>query len=199
MLVLLRLLVLDSSKRKSTSTSKRGALTEMRNWEIKCRRGDLEGVRERARVMGARDAGVIEQEDTFFPAPGARLKLRDFGEGTGELIAYVRADAGEARGSDYRIYRTDDVPALREALTHGLGMAGQVRKRRHLFLWRYTRIHLDQVEGLGSFVELETVIADQPEADARDELESVARALGVDRMAPVPQAYVDLFNPPVER
>lgn len=166
----------------------------MRNWEIKCRCGDLQAVRERARAMGARDEGIIEQDDTFFPAPGARLKLRDFGDGTGELISYVRAEADTARGSEYRIYRTADVPGMREALSHGLGIAGRVRKRRHLFLWRRTRIHLDEVEGLGSFVELETVITDQPEAAAKVELEEAARALGVNGMETVPQAYVDLLN-----
>jgi len=166
----------------------------MRNLELKFRCEDLDAVRDRARAWGAHDAGVLEQYDAFFPAPMGRLKLRDFGNGTGELIAYRRPDAVEARGSDYVLSPTADPVTLREALAFALGSAGEVRKQRHLFLWRHTRIHLDEVRGLGSFVELETVIREQPETDAQRELAAVVEALGLrpeDRIAP---AYIDLIR-----
>lgn len=166
----------------------------MRNLELKFRCEDLNGVRERARALGAEDAGVLHQHDAFFPAPLGRLKLRDFGDGRGELISYRRPDAVEARGSDYLLAPTTDPVALRDALAFALGSAGEVRKRRHLFLWRHTRIHLDEVDNLGSFVELETVTREQTEADVQWELAQVVEALGLrpeDRIAP---AYVDLIR-----
>ena len=166
----------------------------MRNWELKCRCGDLEAVRGRALALGARDVGVLEQTDTFFPAPEGRLKLREFGEGAGELIAYRRADGTEARGSDYLLCQVSEPERLREALAFALGTRVVVRKRRRLLLWRHTRIHLDDVEGLGSFVELETVMSGQTDAAARAELEEAAAALGLDACEPVSGAYVDLLE-----
>jgi adenylate cyclase class IV len=166
----------------------------MRNLELKFRCADLEAVRLRALALGAMDSGTLHQHDTFFPAPLGRLKLRDFGNGQGELIAYRRPDATEARGSDYLLAAASDPDSLRRALEFALGSAGEVRKTRRLLLWRQTRIHLDEVEALGSFVELETVIAGQPEAEARLELERVVAALELPASDRIASAYVDL-NP----
>jgi adenylate cyclase class IV len=166
----------------------------MRNLELKFRCEDLHAVRERARMLGAQDAGVLEQFDAFFPALHGRLKLRDFGDGSGELIAYRRPDAVEARGSDYVLAPTADPAALREALAFALGSAGEVRKQRQLFLCQHTRIHLDEVRDLGSFVELETVIREQSEADAQQELAQVVDGLGLRPEDRIAHAYVDLIR-----
>jgi adenylate cyclase class IV len=125
-----------------------------RNIEVKCRCTDLVAVRERAEALGATDAGVLHQDDTFFDAPQARLKLRDFGDGAAELISYRRADTVQARASDFFVCPIADPSRLRATLAHALPTTGSVRKRRHLFFYRHTRIHLDDVEGLGAFVEL---------------------------------------------
>jgi adenylate cyclase class IV len=166
----------------------------MRNLELKFRCDDLNVARERVRALGAQDTGVLHQHDAFFPAPLGRLKLRDFGDGRGELIAYRRPDAVEARGSDYLLAPTADPAALRDALAFVLGSAGEVRKRRHLFLWKHTRIHLDEVDDLGSFVELETVIREQPEAEAQRELAQVVEALRLRPEDCIAPAYVDLIR-----
>jgi predicted adenylyl cyclase CyaB len=164
-----------------------------RNIELKCRCADLAAVRARAQALGARDAGVLAQHDTFFEAPRARLKLRDFGDGRGELISYRRPDTPEARGSDYVVCPVGDPALLRATLEHALVAAGTVRKRRHLFLYRRTRIHLDEVEGLGAFVELETVMDGQAESEGRAELEEVAAALALKRDDAIAQPYVELL------
>lgn len=137
--------------------------------------------------------GVLEQTDLFFHAPTARLKLRLFGDGTGELIAYRRPDLPGARGSDYEIYPTTEPGSLRRTLEAALELQGIVRKRRRLLLGRHTRIHLDEVDGLGNFVELETVLRDQSDADAHSELTEVATALGLSTLPAVPGAYLDLL------
>jgi predicted adenylyl cyclase CyaB len=164
------------------------------NIELKCECLDPDAVLERALALGARDCGFVEQEDSFFPAPLGRLKLRDFGDGTGELIGYRRADADAARPSNYLISKTAEPSVLKKVLAYALGDAGVVRKRRRLLLFRHTRIHLDQVEGLGSFAELETVISDQTEDEALAELAQVARALHLDRERPIARAYIDLLR-----
>ena len=164
----------------------------MRNIELKARCTDLEAMRERVERLGASYAGTFEQRDTFFAADAARLKLREFEDGRGELIAYRRADEPGPRDSEYRVWATAEPEGLRAVLAHALPLAGVVEKRRRLYLLERTRIHLDAVRGLGSFVELETVLAGQPEREARAELARVAAALGLAAEQFVAHAYVDL-------
>src|SRR3954451_22821713 len=130
-----------------------------RNVELKARDPEPERSLERARALGADDRGELRQRDTYFAAPHGRLKLREQEPGGAELIAYERAAAPQARESRYRIAPVADAPALREALDAALGTIVVVDKRRHLLLWKGVRIHLDRVEGLGDFVELEGVAA----------------------------------------
>ncbi|MBK7190771.1 MAG: class IV adenylate cyclase [bacterium] len=94
-----------------------------------------------------------------------RLKLRAFAEGHGELIYYRRADAVGPKESFYTIAPVEDPDALRRALTLALGAVGRVRKRRTLYLVGRTRVHLDRVEGLGEFLELEVVLLDDETAE----------------------------------
>jgi homotetrameric cytidine deaminase len=129
-----------------------------RNVELKARDPEPERSLERARALGAEDRGELRQRDTYFAAPRGRLKLREQEPGGAELIAYERADAAAARESRYRIAPVEDPAALREALDAALGTVVVVDKRRHLLLWEGVRIHLDRVEGLGDFLELEGVV-----------------------------------------
>jgi predicted adenylyl cyclase CyaB len=166
----------------------------MRNIELKYRCEDLVAVRKSAEKLKARDLGHLLQTDTFFEAPHARLKLRNFGDGRAELIGYRRSDRPEARASDYFILPIENPAEFEAILEYALGISGVVKKSRHLFLVRHTRLHLDEVENLGSFVELETVISDQSEADAHAELHQVAAELGLRPENAVAQPYVDLLR-----
>jgi predicted adenylyl cyclase CyaB len=123
--------------------------------------------------------------------PRGRLKLREIEGATAELIQYARPDEPAARASDYVIASIPDPAPLREALARALGVRAVVAKRRTLFLWRHTRVHLDDIEGLGAFLELETVITDQSEADARAE---IAEALAIRDQDQLACSYVDLVE-----
>ena len=144
-----------------------------RNVELKARDPHPERSLERARALGADDRGELRQRDTYFAAPNGRLKLREQEPGGAELIAYERSDAARARESRYRIVAVEDPAAIREALDAALGTVVVVDKRRRLLEWQGVRIHLDDVEGLGAFVELEGV-ADAA-SDLRREADLVAR------------------------
>src|SRR3954452_18148953 len=144
-----------------------------RNVELKARDPDPERSLERCVALGAEDRGELRQRDPYFAARRGRLKLREQEPGAAELIAYERADAAEARESRYRIAAGREPRALREALDAALGTVVVVDKRRRLFLWEGVRIHLDRVEGLGAFVELEGVAADG--SDLAREADRVAR------------------------
>jgi len=108
-------------------------------------------------ALGAEDGGEIWQRDTYFEVRHGGLKLREERPGKPHLIQFERAREAQQRESRYRIVEVDDAKVLRAALTAALGTRGEVVKHRRLFLWRGVRIHLDEVERLGTFIELEAV------------------------------------------
>jgi len=169
-----------------------------RNVEIKARLDGERALAEiaaRAAALGAEGPRIIEQDDTFFACANGRLKLRAFAGGAGELIFYRRADAAGPKESFYVLAPVADCGALREALTLACGQAGRVRKRRELWLAGRTRVHLDRVEGLGAFLELEVVLGPEEATEAGDEeARRLLSALGVAPAQLVEQAYVDLLR-----
>jgi homotetrameric cytidine deaminase len=166
-----------------------------RNVELKARDPHPERSLDRARALGAEDRGELRQRDTYFAAPRGRLKLREQEPGGAELIAYERPDAAEARESRYRITPVADASAARETLDAALGTTVVVDKRRHLLVWDGVRIHLDDVEGLGHFVELEGVADDGSDlARERDLVERLRAELAIEDDAIVATGYADLLR-----
>jgi len=169
-----------------------------RNIEIKARLDGgqvLADVAACAAKLAADGPREIIQDDTFFRCDNGRLKLRAFGGGGGELIFYRRADAAGPKESFYILAPVEDPDPLRLALTTAYGQAGRVLKRRTLYLVGRTRVHLDRVEGLGDFLELEVVLRDEEAAEAGEtEARALMSALGVAPAQLVEGAYVDLLN-----
>jgi len=170
-----------------------------RNIEIKARIGSVEALLPRACAVAGGVPQRIEQDDSFFQVPHGRLKLRQFADGSAELIHYQRADSAEAKASDYVRVPVADPAALREALARGCGLLGRVRKVRWLLLVSSggftTRIHLDRVEGLGDFMELEVMLRDgQSDADGQAVAEALMLALGLADAPRVAGAYMDLLS-----
>src|SRR3954447_25370172 len=166
-----------------------------RNVELKARDPEPERSLQRCLALGAEDRGELRQRDTYFAAPRGRLKLREQEPGGAELIAYERADAAQARESRYRIAPVTDPDALREALDAALGTDVVVDKRRRLFLYRGVRIHLDRVDGLGDFVELEGVAGDGSDLARETELVAQLKAeLAIADDAIEATGYADLLR-----
>src|SRR5262245_21688315 len=166
-----------------------------RNVEVKVRIDDLEGICSGALAMGAEDRGLLRQVDTYFETRGSgtRLKLREHHPGRAELIAYRRPDVPGLRTSDFHLVPIEDPAALREALIHALGVVRRIAKTRRLLLLGRTRIHLDRVEGLGDFLELEVVLEDRDAvAGGEQEAERILTRLGVGDRPRVAGSYVDL-------
>jgi len=163
-----------------------------RNIEIKARIASVEALLAPARELADGEAEAIEQDDTFFAVAMGRLKLRQFADGSAELIHYHRSDGPEARPSDYVRVPVSDAAALREALARGCGVIGRVRKRRWLLRLGQTRLHLDRVEGLGDFVELEVVLREgQSDDEGRALADGWMRALGLQHAPRLGGAYLD--------
>ena len=127
------------------------------NLELKARCADLERARERAQALATVWIGTDEQTDTYFVTRTGRLKLRESSLSGAQLIPYFRPDERAAKRSDYQVIALEDGPALARMLGAMLGVHRVVRKRREIALYENVRIHLDRVEGLGTFLELEAV------------------------------------------
>jgi homotetrameric cytidine deaminase len=154
-----------------------------RNVELKARDPEPERTLQAALAHGAQDQGVLVQRDTYFAARDGRLKLREeetvatHPGHTAQLIAYARPDAAAARTSAYRLVDVPDPAALTAALGDALGVVVVVAKRRRLLLFDGVRIHLDDVEGLGTWIELEAVAP--PDSDLSAEHAKVAELRAV--------------------
>ena len=166
-----------------------------RNIEIKARVADMAALAARAASMADGGPTEIPQDDTFFRCDNGRLKLRVFEDGHGELIFYRRPDDGGPKVSFYVLSPTESPDTLREALTLANGQEGRVVKHRTLFLVGRTRVHLDRVEGLGDYMELEVVLADDESAeDGAREAHALMARLGISQDSLVTGAYHDLLQ-----
>ncbi|XP_059703631.1 uncharacterized protein LOC132327940 isoform X5 [Haemorhous mexicanus] len=137
---------------------------------------------------------VLLQTDTFFRVPRGRLKLRRTQDGRGELIFYERPDSAGPKLSRFSITPTADPEGLQAVLSQSLGVLGTVRKERLLFLLGQTRLHLDRVQGLGDFLELEVVLRpEQSEEDGQRLARELLRELGIGEQDLISGAYLDLL------
>ncbi|WP_461210338.1 class IV adenylate cyclase [Desulfocurvus sp. DL9XJH121] len=165
------------------------------NIEIKARVPHLGEVRRLAQAVAGAPPETLIQRDTFYRCPRGRLKLREFGGGArAELIWYDRPDTAGPRASRWLRLPMPLPRAADFLLGLLLGRRGVVAKTRLLFLAGRTRIHLDEVLDLGSFVELEVVLAPgEDPAAGRAEARELMRRLGLEERDLVDCAYADLL------
>ena len=166
-----------------------------RNIEIKARVSDLATIRARATLLASSPKQIINQTDTFFAVSRGRLKVREFSDGSGELISYERANRQGPKESVYTRVACQDARALSQVLGSVLLIRGIVVKQRELFLVGRTRVHLDQVVNLGCFVELEVVLAPgEPAEEGHRQARGLLRSLEIPERALVAEAYIDLLE-----
>lgn len=163
----------------------------MRNIEFKCRLADRDRALRLCRELGARWGSELEQRDTYYRTVRGRLKRRECpGEPTC-WIEYDRADEPDQRPSDYAIY-TPGEAAQRFELANLVAWV-VVRKRRTLLMHGEVRIHLDQVHGLGAFLELESLVNErQSELEAERALTRLRSALAPVLGPATSESYSDL-------
>jgi len=165
------------------------------NIEIKARVDDFEAMKARAEALSDKHLEIIQQEDTFFLTQKGRLKLRKQTSDLGYLIFYKRPDQKTPKRSNYQLAQTHDPESLKETLALALGIRGVVKKTRYLCMVGQTRIHIDDVEGLGCFMELEVVLREgQSDAEGQAIAEGLMRRLGVREDALIDGAYIDLIE-----
>jgi homotetrameric cytidine deaminase len=160
------------------------------NVELKATDPDPAATAARAEALGAADQGVRVQRDTYFAARHGRLKLREQDVAGAELIAYSRGDSRDGAESEYLLVPAIDPVGLALALDRSLGTTVVVAKRRRLFLWENVRIHLDEVEELGTFIEVEIV---EPDERASEQMARLRGVLQIEDSALVAVGYSDLL------
>lgn len=164
------------------------------NIEIKAYLQTTDSLRERLEELADEGPATLEQEDVFFHSSAGRLKLRK-SPSAAELIYYERPDQREPVESQYMKTPFEDASEIEAILSIALGVRGTVRKRRDLYRIGQTRVHVDDVDGLGSFLELEVELSggQSPEQGEAIALELMHK-LGVKRDDLVAEAYIDLLE-----
>ncbi|KAI1709847.1 CYTH domain-containing protein [Ditylenchus destructor] len=169
-----------------------------RNVEVKARVEDLKQLLDKAADLCEQSqAEVLKQHDTFFNSPNGRLKLREFvgTDGPSELIFYDRPDEEGPKISDFVKVSIEDASGLKEALRKSMGIKGELKKIRHLFIKGQTRIHVDQVEGLGDFMELEVCLKDDQDLSEGQRIaDDLLEKLGIPKSALISGAYIDALT-----
>lgn len=164
------------------------------NIEIKARARYPAQLQALAEALSGAPGTLLHQEDTFSHTPQGRLKLRMFSPTQGELIYYEQDDAPGPKPSRYTVASAPDPVTLNMLLTAALGARGMVRKQRLLYRIGQTRVHLDNVEGLGAFVELECVLRlDQTVEEGTRVVTDLMQQLAIADADLVKGAYVDLI------
>ena len=153
---------------------------QRRNIELKARIADLERARESAREIAPARVGIEQQVDTYFGCRTGRLKLRERDELPSQLIAYERTNLAESKPSDYRLVEVAEPDKVKAALSMALGVEAVVAKVREILMYENVRIHLDEVEGQGAFIEFEAVLCDgDDESDQYAKVEMLCQHFGI--------------------
>jgi len=166
-----------------------------RNIEIKARLADLNAARVLAPRLGATLHAVEQQTDRYYVLDAdRRVKLRVIRGGRAELIEYRRPESSAVRASDYTVTTVRDEAAGLCLVPKGRPLV-VVRKRREILLWDNVRIHLDEVDGLGTFLELEAVVDERhDEATCRSQVATLLDGLGLGEGDLIAASYADLLE-----
>jgi adenylate cyclase len=152
----------------------------MQNIELKARLADYDAAFRVASAIATKRLGTQHQIDTYFHCQHGRLKLRQIDGLRAELVWYARPDQEGPKTSEYQLVPLSNPETLKAALAAALGIRTIVEKRREIFLYHNVRIHLDDVVGLGRFLEFEAVLGpDVDQAAGLAQLDSLIRHFAV--------------------
>lgn len=142
----------------------------------------------------ARPVGIDFQRDTYFIVPMGRLKLRE-GNIENNLIFYQRTNMAGPKQSDFSLSPVKDPASLKEVLTESLGIKVVVAKQREIFYIDNVKFHLDRVEQLGEFVEIEAgnKLADLSVEELKQQCDHYMKLFDIQKVDLVEESYSDLL------
>jgi len=160
------------------------------NLELKIRVTSHQSLKKILKQIGARSKGLLKQKDVYYSIPNGLLKLR-IENGYESLIFYNRNENDKNRWSDFEF--------LKFANSNGekffkklFDVEVIVNKKRELFYYDDTRIHLDKVNNLGNFLELETLVING-KVDAQKRFAKIISLLKLDESKQIRKSYRDLL------
>jgi adenylate cyclase, class 2 len=160
------------------------------NLELKIKLLNAAGTLKKLNELKAEFKGVLNQTDIYYKYKNGLLKLR-IEDGTQTLIKYIRNEGSGERWSDFQLLSLEGNDAgeyLRDILTRET----IVEKKRKLYLYDNTRIHIDDVKILGSFLELETLVVNGEE-DAEKRFNSIKEMLSLNGLPEIRKSYRDIM------
>lgn len=164
------------------------------NLEVKAKIPNIEQGIAIANSLKLKFIEILNQVDTYFVVPKGRLKLREINDVDGELIYYERDEYSNHRQSKFEVYKTKDPSLLRLILEQAFGVQNIVSKKRYLYMFNDTRIHIDNVSNLGSFLEFEvpmnSVIIEEPQAT----MQFLIQSFHLNETDFIKRSYLDLIQ-----
>ncbi len=166
------------------------------NVELKAQLPALDAARDIARKLATDRLPDQHQVDTYFRCHTGRLKLREIAGAPAQLIAYQRPDTTAAKASRYYLMDVPDAATMLEGLTTSLGILVRVEKRREIYFYQNVRIHLDQVAGLGTYLEFEAVLDSDAEIEAGEKVVAWLQAqFDIQQNDLLTSSYSDMLAP----
>ena len=168
----------------------------MKNIELKISLDNSKEILAALKRNGAKNNGILKQVDTYFNTKKGRLKTREIDGSKLELIYYQRPDTSVSKISNYDVVTLPILEGkkLLNALTNTSGIKVIVKKERNLWIHKNTRIHIDKVENLGNFLELETVINEANQKIAKQEHDELINLLNITNCKKYKESYSDLLK-----
>ena len=165
----------------------------MRNLEAKFTLRDLEVAQRQAEAIGYRFKATLEQRDTFFRVAAGKLKLREEESGA-RLIFYGRQNSQNLKLSTYEMIAIPEPIKTHQMLTQALGTIATVSKTRILMMRDHVRLHLDRVDGLGEYGEIEAVLGEDEDLEhSRPAVDELLRALEVSPVNLIEESYFEML------
>jgi adenylate cyclase, class 2 len=165
------------------------------NIEIKARCKNHKALEEVMQKMNFPFEGAEHQTDTFFNVPNGRLKLREYNNKSAVLIPYIRPDVSTPRNSDYVLLDVKDPNQTIDILENMFGLRLIVEKSRKIYMYDNIRVHLDHIEDLGDFIELEGVITNPSQREETlQKIDLLMSLFDISDEDIVLNAYVDMLE-----
>jgi predicted adenylyl cyclase CyaB len=163
----------------------------MVNLEIKINISNLSQIRNILRKINAVYQYKMEQKDTYFKLGDNKIKTREINDTEIQLIKYFRKEVKGKKISSYSVEKISNTE--KESLFKSNKTVCEVYKKRELWIYKNTRIHLDVVKGLGKFLELETVLKDVSKKEGDREFNNLVSILGIDKQKSIASSYSDIL------
>ena len=164
------------------------------NVEIKAKCPDASFIRNYLLAKGASFKGTDEQSDTYFNVLNGRLKLRE-GNIENNLIFYERTNQAGPKNSHFHLVKIEDAEALKEVLTKSNGIKVVVKKRREIYYIGNVKFHIDEVTGVGSFVEIEAgnMIGGLSQEALKEQCDFYMKEFGIKKEDLIEVSYSDML------